>query len=116
MANRTFSKRIRNLRIDHNLSMDALAKKLGVTKSRISMWENNGTVPRDDILICLARLYGVSTDYLLGNDALEECRPKEPDRLAHMKRNLEKLNNQQLLKAESLLRIVFPDIFEEEDI
>ena len=51
MANRTFSKRIRNLRIDHNLTMNALAKKLGVTKSRISMWENNGTVPRDDILI-----------------------------------------------------------------
>ena len=71
MANKTFSERIKKLRLDNNMTMDALAEKLGVTKSRINMWENNGTVPREDILILLSKLYGVSIDYLLGNESLK---------------------------------------------
>ena len=56
MANKTFSERIKKLRLDNNMTMDALAEKLGVTKSRINMWENNGTVPREDILILLSKI------------------------------------------------------------
>ena len=46
MANQYFSTRIKELRGKAGLSMDQMAKRLGVTKSRINMWENNGTVPR----------------------------------------------------------------------
>lgn len=68
MANIIFSERIRKLRKDNSLTMDELAAKLTVAKSSVSMWENNGTVPRPEILIQLSALYNVSIDYLLGNE------------------------------------------------
>lgn len=56
----------KKLRTDSNMTMDALAKKLNITKSRISMWENKGTVPKEEILLELSKLYNVSIDYLWG--------------------------------------------------
>lgn len=72
MPNLYFQKRIKDLREHENLSMQQLASLMGVTKSRVNMWENNGTVPRMDVLLKLANHFGVTTDYLLGNDAVGE--------------------------------------------
>ena len=36
MANKTFSERIKKLRLDNNMTMDALAEKLGVSRKTIS--------------------------------------------------------------------------------
>ena len=36
----TTSKRIKELRLSHNLTMEVLAEKLGVSKSTIAKWEN----------------------------------------------------------------------------
>lgn len=41
--------------------------EIGVAKSRVNMWENNGTVPRQDALIRISEYFQVSTDDLLGN-------------------------------------------------
>lgn len=116
MGNITFAERIKKLRNDRNLTLDGLAKKLGINKSRIGMWENNGTVPRDDVLIQLSRYFNVSIDYLLGNEKMED---KEPDseRLQFLQRGLEKLDAGRLEKAEKMLSVMFDDIFEngEED-
>lgn len=49
MGNLIFSKRIKELRENKGLSMDQLASELGVTKSRVNMWENNGTIPRGEV-------------------------------------------------------------------
>ena len=67
MGNKIFANRIKKLRTDKKLSLDMLAKELGINKSRIGMWETNGTVPRDDILIKLSQYFNVSIDYLLSN-------------------------------------------------
>ena len=39
---------------------------IGVNKAAISTYENNSRQPSYDILVRLANLYRVSTDYLLG--------------------------------------------------
>lgn len=111
MGNRTFANRIKRLRTDKNLSLDGLANELGINKSRIGMWENNGTVPRDDILIKLSKYFDVSIDYLLGNEKMED---KEPDseRLQYLQRGLGKLDEVRLEKAEKMLSVMFDDIFE----
>ena len=54
MANKIFGNRVKKLRMERGLSMDKLASILGITKSRISMWENNGVVPRDEVLLQLS--------------------------------------------------------------
>lgn len=49
-----------------NLRQDQVAKLIGVNKSAISQYESDIRQPSFDILVRLANLYRVSTDYLLG--------------------------------------------------
>ena len=114
MPNRYFQKRIKDLRTNSKLSMEQLAELLNVTKSRINMWENNGTVPRMDALIKVANHFGVTTDYLLGNDN-NKNRTQNNVRLNSLQRNLGKLNEKELAQAEGMLKAVFTDIFNDED-
>lgn len=58
--------KIKQLRTQRGISQIALAQQLGVSKSVISSYENSIHLPPYDILIQLARIFGVSTDYLLG--------------------------------------------------
>lgn len=43
-----------------------MAKRLGVAKQTVSNWENDNIQPSIEMLIRLAKLFGVSTDYMLG--------------------------------------------------
>ena len=57
--------RLVNMRKSHNLSQEALAEKLGISRQAVSKWERAEASPDTDNLILLARLYGVSLDDLL---------------------------------------------------
>lgn len=114
MANKVFGTRVKDLREKEGLSMEQLATDLGVTKSRVNMWENNGTIPRGDVLVQLANYFNVSTDFLLGNDDNSEI-SKSNSRLSSLQRNLGKLNEADLNKAEGMLKAVFMDIFNDEE-
>jgi transcriptional regulator with XRE-family HTH domain len=114
MANQIFSVRVKDLREKSGLSMEQLATKLGVSKSRVNMWENNGTIPRRDVLIQLAKYFEVSTDYLLGNDDDSTISPTNA-KLSSLQRNLGKLNEADLNRAEGMLKAVFMDIFNDEE-
>lgn len=46
-----------------------LAKLLFVNQTAVSQWERGVTTPSPQLLVKLANLYGVTTDYLLGKDA-----------------------------------------------
>lgn len=58
--------KLKQLRNQRNISQIALAKQLGVSKSVISSYENEVHLPPYDVLLQMARIFGVSTDYLLG--------------------------------------------------
>lgn len=62
------SERIRSLRLANSLSQVELADKLGVTKQSVSNWENDNIQPSIDMLIKIAKVFSVSTDYLLSLD------------------------------------------------
>ena len=53
------------------LSQVHLAELLGVTKGIISAYETSVRMPSYKVLIRIARLFGVSTDYLLGLECRE---------------------------------------------
>ena len=113
MANEVFMKRMKELRQKKGVSMEELATALDVSKSRVNMWENNGSVPRSDVLVKIAAYYNVPTDYLLGNNNASES-PTDA-KLNALQRNLGKLNEEELKKAEDVLKAVFSDIFNDED-
>ena len=62
----TFGKRIKEFRIERNLTQKELAKELSVTISTLSHWECDYQEPSFDDLLLLANYFNVTTDYLLG--------------------------------------------------
>ena len=63
-----FGLRLKELRKKKKLSQSQVSARLNITKSSISAYENNIITPSNDIIVKLALLYGVTTDYLLGLD------------------------------------------------
>ena len=59
-------KRLRAFRQAAGLSQSELAHKLGVHRSNIGFWENNGIIPRSDLLTPMAEALGVTVNDLLG--------------------------------------------------
>ena len=60
------AKRIRELRKEHKMSQIELAEKCMVKQSCISKWERGATLPELECIVLLAKIFSVSTDYLLG--------------------------------------------------
>ena len=58
--------RLKRLRVKKYMTQADIAKDLGLTKSVISAYETGLRLPSYDILIHIATIFGVSTDYLLG--------------------------------------------------
>lgn len=62
------AERIKHLREKNNFTQSSLAKKLNVTRSSVNAWEMGISVPSTALIVDLAKLFHVSTDYLLGLD------------------------------------------------
>ncbi len=60
--------RLKELRKQQGLTQVQVAERLGLSKAVISSYEVASRHPSYDILIKMAALYGVTTDYLLGLD------------------------------------------------
>ena len=58
--------KMKELRIGNGLQQDQVACLVGVERSTVSLWENDLRQPSFALLVRLADLYGVTTDYLLG--------------------------------------------------
>ena len=61
-----FIERLKALREEKHVSQTQLAKDTGLSQSAITAWETGKRVPSAQAIIILARYFGVSTDYLLG--------------------------------------------------
>ena len=60
------SDRIKELREKAGFSQAQLAKRLDVTRSSVNAWEMGLSTPTTQYVVALAKLFHVSTDYLLG--------------------------------------------------
>ena len=63
---RALNENIKALRLERGLSQVDVAKRLCVSKQCVSNWENDNVLPSIDMLIRIADLFSVTTDYLLG--------------------------------------------------
>lgn len=74
-----FAKRLTQLRESQDLKKNQLAKILNVSDPCISQYENGSSMPGCDILIRISQHFGVSIDYLLGNDGGDSAFPLDGD-------------------------------------
>lgn len=63
-----FGERIGQLRRSRSLSQVELAGLLHVSKQTVSNWENNNILPSIEMLVKIADVFAVSTDFLLERD------------------------------------------------
>ena len=66
----TIGQRIKELRLAHNMTGYELGLKLNITRNAVSQWETNKRVPTSTMLTQIAKLFNVTTDYLLGRDPI----------------------------------------------
>ena len=73
----TFGEKLQGLRQKSGMSQDALAEQLNVSRQAVSRWERDETMPETDKVVALADLFGVTTDYLLRQQAEEQTTARE---------------------------------------
>ncbi len=66
-----FGSRLKELRTQAGMTQLQLAQRMGITKSVVSFYELQERTPSPDVLVKLAGIFRVSTDYLLGLDKRE---------------------------------------------
>lgn len=65
------SERLKELRNQNNISQNALAKQMNLTRATVNAWEMGISTPNAQSLILLSQFFKVSVDYLLGIDNTE---------------------------------------------
>ena len=61
-----FARRLKELRIENNFTQTDVATRLGIRQQSYVRYENGSGEPSLGTLVAIAKLYNVTTDYLLG--------------------------------------------------
>lgn len=62
--------KLKALRVQYGFSQKQVAEKIAVSPSIVSGYETGERTPSTEVLLSLAYLYNVSTDYLLGKQTV----------------------------------------------
>lgn len=65
----TLGEKIYRLRSEKGLSQEAFGNMLGVSRQSVSKWETDQSLPELEKVVAISELFGVSTDYLLKENA-----------------------------------------------
>lgn len=63
--------RIKALREARGWTQAELARRMNITRNGVNSWEQGLSMPSPACLVDLAKLFSISTDYLLGVERLE---------------------------------------------
>lgn len=64
----TIGQRIRNTRIEQNISQESLAELADVSRQTVSKWENGAAYPSGENLTALSRIFHIPMDALVKDD------------------------------------------------
>ena len=60
--------RLKQLRLENNMSQRALAAKIKSSQKAIDLWEKGITEPKASVIVALANVFECTADYLLGRE------------------------------------------------
>jgi transcriptional regulator with XRE-family HTH domain len=112
--------RIKTHRQEVNLSQEALAEKLDMKRTNIANYEAGRVVPPGNVILDLAGILGVTTDYLLGrtDDPTQQSEPLE-NSLRQIQRARRRLPNEEdrkrMDRMVEMIKLSFVDAFNDED-
>ena len=105
-----FAENMRRLRIERDLSQDALAERIGTSKQVLSRYETGARIPKISMVQKIADALGVSLSELTGK---EENPPQPPKRRKWRMLSAGALNlpDEQLDKLYAMAHVLCPDDF-----
>ena len=81
-----FSEKLRELRVQKNISQAKLAADIHISRSAVAKWENGLGLPSDESLKLLADYFGVAVDELITNKTNEEVLVSKNKTIDHQKK------------------------------
>ena len=66
MKSTKIGEKIKEIRLENNLSQSKLGEILLVSQDTISLWEKGKSVPNTEYVILICKTFDISADYLLG--------------------------------------------------
>jgi transcriptional regulator with XRE-family HTH domain len=110
--------RIKECRQKANLSQEELAEKLNMKRTNIANYEAGRVVPPGLVILELSKIFGVSTDYLLGRTDSPASEPLE-NSLRQIQRARKRLpsdkERERMDRMIEMIKLSFVDAFNEED-
>lgn len=82
--------RIKQLRLEKGIDQLTLCEKLNIEQSTLSNYENGRRTPKPEIIVKIAEILDVSTDYLLGKTNLRNYADYKPTITAKDERNIQR--------------------------
>ena len=92
-----------NLIAEKGITKNKLLTDLKINHNAFVSWEQRGTIPSGETLLKIADYFGVSVDYLLGNESNTEDLPEQDKKVLNM---LHSLNEEGKEKAEQYLELL----------
>lgn len=80
----TLGEKIQSLRKQRELSQEALAEMVGVTRQTVSKWECSQSTPDLDFIAQLSGIFQVSSDYLIKDEMTEPDKPPFQKKARHL--------------------------------
>lgn len=109
VPNSTIGKRLQELRDLRGVNQEVAAEACGISRIALARYETGVRVPRMDTAAQLAEYYGVTVDYILGNDmpaaAVPPITEGDPD-TAKFATGLEKLSDENLVKLRDYMELL----------
>lgn len=88
----SWNKRIKDLRIDHDMGKKELANKLDISERTLTRYESGISEPTISVLIKLSLLFNVSIDYIAGiKDEEAILTPSIKEELEAINKRLDKI-------------------------
>ncbi|MCF2612885.1 helix-turn-helix domain-containing protein [Fusobacterium perfoetens] len=113
----TIARRLKEKREEKGFTLEEAAKHINVSKVTLHRYENLNilNIPSDKIET-LAKLYGTTPKYIMGWSDDDAVTPKEEVSPTYrwVARNAKKMNEKELEKLQSLMKLTF-DIFDDEE-
>ncbi|MDI3528305.1 MAG: hypothetical protein PWQ23_124 [Thermoanaerobacter sp.] len=117
----TIGDRIKQLRLENNLTQEEFGKIFGIVKSTVSMYESNKSTPDDELKKKIAEYFNVSLDWLMGvsdirnpADEITEAVEDDPD-LRIIERARQKMSPKDRERMMKILKASFEDFFNEDE-
>ncbi len=92
-----FYDKFENLCKENGVTPTRVAREIGIAQQSVSLWKKRGSIPSGENLQKLADYFGVTVDYLLGNEAKEINATPQDDEMKNIWDNMKNGKNQVIL-------------------